>query len=230
MGPMVTGGAEGATARSAAAVSAPHSRGEWARHWRCAELPGLDLLRARYVRHSFPRHSHDGYVVAAVTGGIEEVGLPDGVVRSGHGGIVMINPEVPHSARAGSRDGWSYATLYPSARLVGDIARETTTLRGTPGFTRTSVDDPHAARMITGVHRAAEAGNALAADSLLRLAVARLLRRYGGPLTARTPATAGARTAARAKALLEERMADPASVSPSGSPASPSASPRPARA
>ncbi|MEW1656269.1 MULTISPECIES: AraC family transcriptional regulator [unclassified Streptomyces] len=191
------------------AQTAPRARGEWARHWHCPDLPGLDLLRARYVRHAFPRHAHDGYVLCAVTSGIEAVGLRNGVVRAGRGGIVMINPEVPHSARAGAPEGWTYATLYPSAELVTGIARETTGLRGTVGFVRTVADEPAVGRLIAGIHRAAEAGNALAADSLLRVAVARLLRSHGGPLPSRAPHTAGARTAALARAALEERMAAP---------------------
>ncbi|MFF8373311.1 AraC family transcriptional regulator [Streptomyces lydicus] len=197
-----------------AADTTPRARGEgeWARHWRYAGLPGLDLLRARYVRHSFPRHAHDGYVVCAVTSGIEEVGLQKGTVRAGHGGIIMINPEVAHTARAGAPEGWAYATLYPSSQVVAEIAEETTALRGTAGFTETVAENPQLARMITEVHRAAEAGNALAADSLLRIAVARLLRHYGGPLPSRTPRSAGARTAARARAVLEERMATPPSL------------------
>ncbi|MEW1678020.1 AraC family transcriptional regulator [Streptomyces noursei] len=191
------------------APTAPRARGEWARHWRPPELPGLDLLRARYVGHSFPRHAHDGYVICVVTSGVEAVGLRDGVVRAGPGGIVMLNPEVPHSARAGAPEGWSYATLYPSAEVVAGIARETTGLRGTAGFVRTVADEPGTGRLIAGIHRAAEAGNALAADSLLRIALARLLRGHGGPLPARAPRTAGTRAAARARAVLEERMADP---------------------
>ncbi|MFC6067389.1 AraC family transcriptional regulator [Streptomyces ochraceiscleroticus] len=186
--------------------------GEWARHWRYAELPGLDLLRARYVRHAFPRHSHEGFVLAAVSGGIEEVGLPDGTLRAGHGSVVMINPEVPHTARAGTDDGWTYSTLYPSAGLIAEIAAETSALRGTPGFTESAVEDPYTSRLIQEVHRAAEAGNALAADSMLRIAVSRLLRRYGGPLPARTPRAAGAAGAARAREILEERLTDPPSL------------------
>ncbi|MFI2190808.1 AraC family transcriptional regulator [Streptomyces sioyaensis] len=194
------------------AGATPRARGEWARHWRYAGLPGLDLLRARYVRHSFPRHAHDGYVVCVVTSGIEEVGFQHGTVRAGHGGIMMINPEVAHTARAGAPEGWTYATLYPSSDVVAEIAAETTGLRGTAGFDETVAEDPHLGHMITEIHRAAEAGNALAADSLLRILVARLLRRYGGPLPVRTPRSAGARTAARARTVLEERMADPPSL------------------
>ncbi|WP_031508732.1 AraC family transcriptional regulator [Streptomyces megasporus] len=182
---------------------------EWARHWRYERLPDTDLLRARYIRHTFPPHAHGGYVLAAVTGGVEEVGLPGGVLRAGAGSVVMINPEVAHTARAGTPDGWSYATLYPAADTVAAIAAETTAVRGTVGFAESLVHDPEAARLITGVHRAAERGDALAADTLLRVAVTRLLRLSGGPLPARTVRTAGARNAARAREILVERMTDP---------------------
>ncbi|MGW7451947.1 AraC family transcriptional regulator [Streptomyces sp. NPDC054787] len=187
-------------------------RREWARHWQYAQLPGLDLLRAHYVRHTFPRHAHDGYVIAAVTGGIEEVGLPGGTVRAGPDSVVLINPEVPHSARAGAPEGWAYATLYPSRDLIAEVADEIATLRGTPGFTADVVPDPQGARTITEVHRAAEAGNALAADTLLRGAVARMLSRHAGPLPARAVRGAGGADAARARGVLEERMADPPSL------------------
>ncbi|OEV04673.1 AraC family transcriptional regulator [Streptomyces oceani] len=182
---------------------------EWARHWRYEPLPGLDLLRARYVSQTFPRHTHSGYVFGAVTAGVEEVGLPHGTERTVAGQVVMINPEVPHTARAGTPEGWAYATLYPEAETVSEIAAESVGLRGTVGFTETLVDDVESARLIAGVHRAAEEGNALAADSLLRVAVARLLWRHGGPLPRRVVRTAGARNAEHVRATLEERMADP---------------------
>lgn len=185
---------------------------EWARHWQYPGVPGLDLLRARYVRHSFSRHSHEGFVLGAVFRGIEDVVMPQGTIQARPGTVVMINPEVPHSARAGVPEGWSYATLYPSAQVVAGIAEETTSLRGTAGFAETIVEDADTARLIRAVHKAAEEGNALAADSLLRIAVARLLRRHGQSLPARPPTAAGARTASLAKRLLEERMAEPPSL------------------
>ncbi|WP_329041079.1 AraC family transcriptional regulator [Streptomyces sp. NBC_00178] len=182
---------------------------EWARHWQCAELPDLDLLRARYVRHTFPRHSHEGFVLAAVTSGVEDVGLPGGSLRAGPGTVIMINPEVPHTARAGVAEGWVYATLYPSAQVVDDIAADATGRRGTVRFAEAGVRDPQAARLIADVHRAAEEGNALAADSVLRVLVAGLLDRHGRAPQTGVPHSAGSRDAARARAVLEERMERP---------------------
>ncbi|WP_031075763.1 AraC family transcriptional regulator [Streptomyces sp. NRRL S-118] len=186
--------------------------GEWARHWQYPGVPGLDLLRARYVRHSFARHSHEGFVLGAVRRGIEDVVMPEGTIRARPGTVVMINPEVPHSAHAGVPEGWSYATLYPSSGLVAGIAQEETGLRGTPGFAETIVEDEDTAQLIRAVHRAAEEGNALAADTLLRIAVARLLRRHGRSLPARPPLAAGTRTALLARELLQERMTEPPSL------------------
>ncbi|MEU6484061.1 AraC family transcriptional regulator [Streptomyces sp. NPDC046887] len=186
--------------------------GEWARHWQYPAVPGLDLLRARYVRHSFVRHTHEGFVLGAVRRGVEDVVMPHGTLHAHPGTVVMVNPEVPHSAHAGDPEGWSYATLYPSSALVTAIAAEETTLRGTPGFAETMVLDEDTALLIRAVHRAAEEGNALAADSLLRVVLARLLRRHGRSLPARTPKAAGAGTAARARELLLRRMAEPPSL------------------
>lgn len=183
--------------------------GESARHWRHPQLPGVDLLHARYIRKTFVRHTHEAYVIGAIAEGVEVFGHAGGEYRAGPGGLALINPDVPHTGQAGGPEGWRYDVLYPDRAVVAGIAAETTTIRGTPGFAETVADDAVSARMVARVHRAAEQGQALAADSLLRITVARLLRLYGGRLPAREVSTAGARTAERARAVLEERMARP---------------------
>ncbi|WP_328378876.1 AraC family transcriptional regulator [Streptomyces sp. NBC_00440] len=185
---------------------------ERARHWRLDELPGVDLLHARYIRKSFPRHTHESFVMAAITYGVEAFHNRTELVRAGPGQLALVNPDTAHTGFAGVPEGWIYRTLYPSAELIAEVAADISTLRGSVGFTSPVVDDPEAARLVVGVHRAAEQGNALAADSLLRLAVARLLRTHGGGLPERSPRSAGAENAARARAVLEERMVRPPSL------------------
>jgi AraC-like DNA-binding protein len=182
---------------------------ELARHWQYAELPGVDLLRARYVRKTFVRHTHENFVIAAISDGVEVFRHHGADQYAGAGALALINPDTPHTGRAGVPEGWRYGALYPSPALVAEIAAETTTIRGTPGFTGPVLDDPYAAALVHQVLRAADEGNALAADTLLRVAVTRLLRLGGGPLPRRGTHTAGARIAARARAVLEERMTDP---------------------
>ncbi|WP_250304873.1 AraC family transcriptional regulator [Streptomyces sp. NBC_01387] len=185
---------------------------ERARHWQLDELPGVDLLHARYIRKSFARHTHETFVIAAITHGVEAFHHGNELVRAGAGQLALVNPDTPHTGYAGVPEGWTYRTLYPAAGLVAEVAADISTLSGPVGFTSPVVDVPDAARLVVGVHRAAEQGNALAADSLLRLAVARLLRTHGGRLPERPPLTAGAVDAARARAVLEERMVRPPSL------------------
>ncbi|MET8974741.1 AraC family transcriptional regulator [Streptomyces sp. NPDC004539] len=183
--------------------------GEVARHWRYGELPGVDLLRARYVRKSFVRHTHEEFVIAAIAEGVEVFRHRGSEVSAGAGAVALVNPDTPHTGRAGVPEGWRYGAVYPSPEVVAGIAAETTTLRGTPGFVSPVVDDPRTVRLVHQVLRAAEEGDALTADTLLRVAVTRLLRLNGGSPPPRPVRTAGASVAVRARDVLTERMTGP---------------------
>ncbi|AEW96899.1 MULTISPECIES: helix-turn-helix transcriptional regulator [Streptomycetaceae] len=185
---------------------------ERARHWRHRALPDVDLLRARYVAKTFSRHTHEGFVIAAITEGVEAFHHRGTVERAFPGWLALVNPDTPHTGFAGTPAGWAYQVLYPGQETVAGIAAEISTARGATGFAVPVAADPYATRLVVQVHQAAEADNALAADTLLRLTVAHVLRRHGGPLPSRTPAGAGARTARRARDLLAARMAAPPSL------------------
>ncbi|MET9482627.1 AraC family transcriptional regulator [Streptomyces sp. NPDC006638] len=185
---------------------------ERARHWNYADLPGVDLLRAHYIHKTFLRHTHETFVIAAITEGVEIFHHGGGDQYAGPGSLALVNPDTPHTGHAKDPEGWQYGAVYPSADVVAAIAAETTTIRGTPGFTAPVFDDPYTVRLVHQVLRAADEGNALAADTLLRVAVTRLLRLNGGTLRQRRVRGAGAGIAARARAVLEERMADPPSL------------------
>ncbi len=182
---------------------------ERARHWQYPELPGVDLLRASYVHKTFVRHTHENFVIAAIADGAEVFHHGGDDVYAGAGSLALVNPDTPHTGRAGVPEGWRYGAVYPSPDLVAEIAAETTSIRGTPGFVAPVLADPYAVALVHQVLRAADEGNALAADTLLRVAVTRLLRLNGGPLPQRAVRTAGAGVAARARAVLEEHMAEP---------------------
>ncbi|MFJ6648851.1 AraC family transcriptional regulator [Streptomyces sp. NPDC091290] len=187
-------------------------QGEKARHWRYAELPDVDLLRARYIRKAFVRHTHEHFVIAAIADGVEVFHHGGADQYAGAGALALVNPDTPHTGRAGVPEGWRYGAVYPSPQVVAEIAAETTSIRGTPGFVRPVLDDPYAVSLVHQVLRAADEGNALAADTLLRVAVTRLLRLNGGALPQREVRSAGSRVAARAREVLERRMAEPPSL------------------
>nr|WP_107907430.1 AraC family transcriptional regulator [Streptomyces chartreusis] len=185
---------------------------ERARHWRYAALPGVDLLRARYIEKTFVRHTHEHFVIAAIAEGVEVFHHRGADQYAAAGALALVNPDTPHTGRAGVPEGWQYGAVYPSPELVAEIAAETTSVRGTPGFVRPVLDDPYAVRLVHQVLRAADEGNALVADTLLRVAVTRLLRLNGGAMPQREVRTAGGLVAVRAREVLEGRMAEPPSL------------------
>ncbi|WP_167377745.1 AraC family ligand binding domain-containing protein [Streptomyces malaysiense] len=115
---------------------------ERARHWQYEELPGVDLLRARYVRKTFVRHTHENFVIAAIADGVEVFHHAGSDVRAGAGALALVNPDTPHTGRAGVPEGWRYGAVYPAPEVVAAIAAETSTLRGAPASSAPSSTTP----------------------------------------------------------------------------------------
>src|SRR5690349_6538338 len=60
---------------------------EVARYWQHAEVPGVDLLRARFVTHAYTRHAHETYTFALIEFGVEEFEYGGSLLRAGQGGV-----------------------------------------------------------------------------------------------------------------------------------------------
>jgi AraC-like DNA-binding protein len=193
---------------------------EAARYWQHAAVPGVDLLRARFVTHRYGRHAHDTYTFALIEAGVEEFRYGGSLLRAGQGAVALLNPDVTHDGQAGTPEGWAYRVLYPGTEVVTGIAAELGWQPGTPGFPQTVVDHPASARLLRAAHLAAEHGDALASSSLLQTALAGLLAAHarlgghGGPDGGRRPRRPGrAPAAARlARDLIAVRLADPPSL------------------
>ena len=186
---------------------------EVARYWRHAGVPGVDLLRARYVTHRYTRHAHETYTFALIEEGIEEFSYGGSLLRAGPGGVALLNPDMVHTGQAGIPSGWAYRVLYPDPGLVAEVADELGWARGTPYFPDTVVYHARSARLLRAAHVAAEHGDRLASSSLLRAALAGLLRSHARPGTRCTPAHHRSPAAVRtARDLLAVRLADPPSL------------------
>lgn len=149
------------------------------RHWSPARLPGLDLLRARFVAQTFPPHTHDAFVIAAVSQGVEEFHHRGTLERAGPGTVALLNPDAAHTGQAGTPEGWTHHVLHPSPALFAEIAADTTAIRGTPSFSVTVAADPQAVGLVSRQHQVAESDGMLATGTLLRQTVGHLLTRYG---------------------------------------------------
>jgi len=187
---------------------------EVARYWQHAGVPGVDLLRARYVTHRYTRHAHETFTFALIEAGVEEFNYGGSLLRAGQGEVALLNPDMVHTGQAGSPDGWAYRVLYPNPALVTGVAADLGWPQGTPSFPETVVYDPRSARLLRAAHIAAEHGDRLASSSLLRAALSWLLRAHARPgyrasAAPDRPSPAGVRAV---RDLLVDRLADPPSL------------------
>jgi AraC-like DNA-binding protein len=187
---------------------------EVARYWQHAAVEGVDLLRARYVTHRYGRHAHETYTFGLIEAGIEEFDYGSNVFRAGPGAVALLDPDVVHTGQAATPSGWCYRVLYPQICVVTEVAAELGWRAGTPRFPQTVVYDSGSAALLRAAHRAAEHGDQLASSSLLRTALAGLLRAHATPGPANgTPRILRAPQAVDAiRDLLADRIADPPSL------------------
>ncbi len=185
---------------------------EHARYWQHGAVPGVDLLRARFVTHRYGRHAHETYTVAVIESGVEEFDYGGTLLRAGAGAVALLNPEVVHTGQAGVPGGWSYRVLYPAVSLMAGIARDLGAPGGTPMFPETLIDDARSARLLRAAHLAAEHGDRLASSSLLRTALAGILSAHASLAGAGDPPPRPRNSAAVIRAVqdaLADRIADP---------------------
>ena len=167
------------------------------------------------MTHRYNRHAHETFTFALIEAGIEEFTYGSSLLRAGPGGVALLNPDMVHTGQAGTAAGWAYRVLYPDQGLVAAVAADLGWRRGTPYFPETVVYDQRSARLLRAAHVASEHGDRLASASLLRAALAGLLRAHARPGDrAGIPRNPGRSPAAvhAVSELLAERLADPPSL------------------
>jgi len=187
---------------------------EVARYWQHAAVPGVDLLRARFITHRYGRHAHETYTFGLIESGIEEFDYGGTVLRAGPGAVALLDPEVVHTGHAATAAGWAYRVLYPEVSVVTEIAEQLGWRRGTPRFPQTVLYDARSAALLRSAHRAAEHGDRLASSSLLSVALTGLLTAHATPGIALPPEPLHPAPAsvAMVSELLAQRMTDPPSL------------------
>jgi len=154
---------------------------ERARFWRLPDLHALEVLHATYLTHTFARHTHDGFVVAAVERGVEAFYYRGAMRLAPAGSIVVVEPGEMHTGHAGSRLGWTYRVLYPEAAL---LQRAAVALGGSPDHVPSFpavIEDPALYASFQQLHATLDGSTtALERESGLTEALAHLVARHGG--------------------------------------------------
>src|SRR5262245_11202053 len=95
-----------------------------ARSWRSAEWLGIELMRAHWDHHAFPKPFHDAYTI-----GINDEGAGNFECRHSRqeawpGILNLIEPGELHTGEASSELGWIYRDFYISVERMRELARQ----------------------------------------------------------------------------------------------------------
>lgn len=91
---------------------------EHATYLRPAQLPGVEALHARFVRHAYAPHSHPTWTVAVVHHGAARFEVDATAQRADRGELFVLEPEAVHTGMAAVPEGWAYQVLYLDPTLV----------------------------------------------------------------------------------------------------------------
>ena len=156
---------------------------EWADVFSSAGRNVPEVLHARFVEHTFVRHTHDEYVVGLIEYGVQRFDL----LRTTHftpaGSIFLINPGDAHTGSAGIAGGYVYRTMYPSVDLIRSVVDESGSGgEALPSFGKAVVTDRRLFALLTAFHSSvARRTPALERETRLRAAMSILMARYAQP-------------------------------------------------
>jgi AraC-like DNA-binding protein len=160
---------------------------------RLAHRAGVELYRARIVRHAFEPHTHAAYGLGAIEAGVERFRYRGSEHLAPAGSLVLMNPDELHTGRAGHAGGWSYRMVYLDRALVEQVTGE----RGWWFGDAVGHDAPRARRVGALLDRLWHTDDPLAFDGLLLT----LLTEFRAH--ARTPRVAPVEGALRFAAVID---------------------------
>jgi len=152
---------------------------EWTQFWHHSQLD-IRLLRAYYVQHAYPRHSHDYYVLCVIEGGMQSFTHGGTKYVTPPGGVILLNPGAVHTGEPATADGFQMRSLYPTASHMQMALDELTERRhALPFFPAVRIDDRWARdRLIKLHHTLANGTDILEAESCFLWTLAQLIKRY----------------------------------------------------
>jgi AraC-like DNA-binding protein len=138
---------------------------------------GIDLMSARFVRHSFAPHSHEELMIGIMHAGVKSFRCGKSRECAAPGNLVVVNPGEMHTGEREHGRELIYAALYLSeAALAAMLARP----RGDCCVVRQTVmDDRDIWQCLDMAHRLATDDDAADAEEAMICGVSLLFERYG---------------------------------------------------
>jgi AraC-like DNA-binding protein len=157
-----------------------HSHADWSHIWSVPAANGIELLHATSVKHCYPRHWHDTYVIEVVEEGINGFYCSRGTFAANAHEMMIFHPGEVHTGYPLGSQPLVYRSIYPGPELLTEIADETE-IGSTPmpEFATPVIRDSLLAQKILSVHKILEnERDRLQTESLLLSLFVRLLMRH----------------------------------------------------
>jgi AraC-like DNA-binding protein len=154
---------------------------EWVKFYKNTNVSGIEVIHANFIKHRFSRHVHDYFVLGFIEHGLQTFNYRGAMHRTAPDGIIILNPDEPHTGEAASPIGFRYKAMYPSDQLLRNITEEITgKANSLPFFTQPVIYDTELARRLSGLHRVLVTApdNPLAGESAFLDVFAALITRY----------------------------------------------------
>jgi len=137
------------------------------------DLPGIELLHARFQRYRYSRHAHSHSVIGLIEAGVQSYFYRGRRYITSEGGIFFVNPEEAHTGEAADDQGYTMRSLYPDATCLERLFEDSRFRRLL--FREPVTYDPALWRKLRATHQAITAGEPrLTCETLLVAALSSL--------------------------------------------------------
>jgi AraC-like ligand binding domain len=139
---------------------------------------GIDLMSARFVRHSFAPHSHDELLIGVMHAGVKSFRCGSSRHYAAPGNLVVVNPGEMHTGEREHGRELIYAALYVSETALAAMLAFSRGDR--PNVRQTVINDRDIWQCLAEAHSLATAGaDAAAAEEAMMCGISLLFARYG---------------------------------------------------
>jgi AraC-like DNA-binding protein len=182
---------------------------EWSRIWHNTQLD-VQLLQASYIRHAYPRHSHDYYVICLIERGRQSFTHQGTKYFTPPGGVILINPGAVHTGEAADEHGFQMRSIYPTAAHMQSAVYELTgRQQGLPFFKVVRTDQPRVRNSLAGLHKAlAREASPLECESRFIWTLAQLIQQFADLRLSEPPLGKESQAVQRARAYIDERYSN----------------------
>jgi AraC-like DNA-binding protein len=113
----------------------------------------VELYQAVCIKHGFPLHMHDYYVICFVEQGLQSFSHRKMKHLTPPGGLILLNPGDDHTGEPADDYGFEYRALYPTISHMQEAMFELTGKRqNSPFFPNVRIDDPELTGYLRALH------------------------------------------------------------------------------